>query len=483
MTPHGLHRTTAAVALLGLALALAGILTFPRAGGDTVEEARRAAAVQTPSEQEAIAHARSLSRAFQRATAQIAASVVHIVAIDHVEGRAAPDPLWWFFGPPRGGDSPHELRGQGSGVVFRADGYIVTNEHVVEGADLLRVTLHDGAEHEARVVGVDPETDLAVIRIDATGLVPARFGDSDGLEVGEWVLAVGSPLGFENTVTAGIVSAKYRPSITRATYGNLIQTDAAINPGNSGGPLVNLEGDVVGINVAISTRTGGFMGIGFAIPGNMVRSVAESIVATGTVIRGWLGVTMARLDPQRAGRLGVPAAGVEVSQVLEGSPAEDAGLHVGDIITALDGKPVHGMTDLQSRVARSAPGSRLRLEVVRDERRLTVEVTLGERPPLEELAGALVVPALGLTVEALTPRLREELGATVDSGVVVRTVEAQSLADYLGLRPDDIIVGLGGARITGLTGFRDAVESLNPREPLTIQVHRAGRTLTLELGD
>ncbi len=455
-----------------LAGGLAAGLGVPRLAG-------RGALAQTPQQRASLKLATDLSLAFQQATRQIAPSVVNIISIQRV-GSNRSDRSDRFFDGSFGPDGRAVL-GQGSGVIIRADGYIVTNHHVVDDASEIRVTLADGTEfREARIIGTDSETDLALIKIDAEGLRPARFADSDEIEVGQWVLAVGNSLGFANTVTAGIVSAKSRPSMTRATtYGNLIQTDAAINPGNSGGPLVNLQGEVVGINTAISTRTGGFMGIGFAIPANMARSVTRSILELGEVVRGYLGIRMEPLTAEYATNAGYEGAGVHVIEVTQGAPAAVAGVEVGDIITAIEAREVSHMSQLQNAVARRTPGSRVRLTVFHDGRTRRIDVTLGERPPLAELLGILVVDELGLEVVRLTPQRARELRAEVNEGVVVRTVVRRGLADRVGVKPDDIIVTVGDRKIADLTDLRLAAEELDLDAGLHITLHRNGRTITL----
>ncbi len=454
-----------------LAGGLAAGLGVPRLAG-------RGALAQTPQQRASLKHATDLSQAFQQATRQIAPSVVNITSIQRIgskRGGRSDRFFDWFSGP-----DGRAVQGQGSGVIIRADGYIVTNHHVVEDASEIRVTLADGTEfQEARIIGTDPETDLALIKIDAEGLRPARFADSDEIEVGQWVLAVGNSLGFANTVTAGIVSAKGRPSITRSKYGNLIQTDAAINPGNSGGPLVNLQGEVIGINTAISTHTGGFMGIGFAIPANMARSVTRSILERGEVVRGYLGIKMEQLTAEQAANAGYEGAGVHVIEVTEGTPAALAGFEVDDIITAIEGREVGRTSQLQNAVARRMPGSRVRMTVFRNGGMRRIDVTLGERPPWEVLEGRLVVGELGLVAITLTPQRARELEAGVDEGVIVTAVARRGLADRVGVRPGDIIVTLDDRQIADLTDFRRAADELDLDAGLHITLHRNGRTITL----
>jgi serine protease Do len=430
-----------------------------------------ALADQTPQEQAALDRAHDLSLAFQRATRLIAPSVVNIAS---TQRQQAPDRDLFqrFFGPRgRGG-------GQGSGFVVRPDGYIMTNNHVVAGATEIQVFLANGREYEAEVVGADAETDLAVIKIDADGLPATRFGDSDAIEVGQWVLAVGNPFRLENTVTAGIISAKSRPNMGLAYYGNLIQTDAAINPGNSGGPLVNLYGEVIGVNNAITTQTGGSMGIGFAIPANMARSVMESILENGRVVHGWIGVTMEALTPQHHEELGYEGGGVLVTDLWENGPADRAGLRVDDVITAADGMSIQSMTQLQNTVARSAPGTPLELSVLRDGRPARVRVTLGERPPLEDLIASQVGDRLysrerGLTVQNLTPG--------TGRGVAVVSVDRDGFADSVGIRHGDVILSFGDRDVDDVDDFRRAVDDFDSEASVRIRIRRGRTTFELEV--
>jgi serine protease Do len=420
----------------------------------------------TPQEQAALAQARDLSLAFQRATGLISPSVVFIEARAGRRSRSR-NPFDRLFGPdePRGG-------GQGSGFVVRPDGYIMTNNHVVGGADRIIVRLDTGREYDAKVIDADAETDLAVIKIDADGLPTASFGDSDGCEVGQWVLAVGNPFGLERTVTAGIVSAKGRSSMDLSYYGNLIQTDAAINPGNSGGPLVNLNGEVIGVNNAITTQTGGAMGIGFAIPSNMARSVLESILKNGRIVRGWIGVTMGPLLPQHADELEFEGAGVLVTELWKNGPADEAGLRVDDVITAIDGTPITNTNQLQNVVARSHPGDRVELGIFRDGRRSTVRVTLRERPPLDELLSVrqgerFYSPAFGLTVQSLRG----------GRGVAIVSVDPGGYADAVGLLRGDVILLIGEQGVRDVADFQQALEDFDPDEFTRIRFQRGGTIL------
>ncbi|MBW6513071.1 MAG: DegQ family serine endoprotease [Desulfuromonadaceae bacterium] len=347
-----------------------------------------------------------------------------------------------FFGQPPRSQRPRQQApqrhtiGQGSGFIISPDGYILTNNHVVEDADKVRVTLHDGQEYVAEIVGADPPSDLAVIKINESDLPFLRLGDSEQLEVGDWVLAVGNPFGLSHTLTAGIVSAKGRSGMGLSDYENFIQTDAAINPGNSGGPLVNLNGEVVGINTAIFSRNGGYMGIGFAIPVNMAKQIRSQLIEHGAVIRGRLGVYIQDLTRELAQSFGLDnEQGVLVSQVLEDTPAAAAGLKRGDIIQQLDGKDVGKVTDFRNRIALTPPKTRVTLRILRDGRTQLITATIGTLDDAQgaAAAGERDVPELGLNLQELTPELAARLGYEGERGVVVAVVKPGSAAADAGL--------------------------------------------------
>jgi len=304
-----------------------------------------------------------------------------------------------FFGAPRQ-EGDIVQHGLGSGVIVRSNGIILTNNHVVQKTDELKVRLNDGREFEAEVKGTDPATDLAVIKIKANNLPALPIGDSDALRVGEWVLAIGSPLSpnLAHTVTAGIVSAKGRSGVGLSNYEDYIQTDAAINPGNSGGALVNLKGELVGINSAIATRTGGNMGIGFAIPSKLARKVMNDILKNGKVIRGWIGVRIQNINPPLAKSYGLEKPeGAIVSSVTPDSPAEKAGLKEGDVILTLNGKKVKNSSDLALRVSSTDPGTTVTLGIFRDGKEKTIKIKLGQMPSEQnQLAAKTVEPAANL---------------------------------------------------------------------------------------
>jgi serine protease Do len=355
-------------------------------------------------------------------------------------------------------------KGLGSGVIMSADGLILTNNHVVDEADSIFVRTIDGTQYTAKVLGVDPETDIAVIKIPADHLAAIEVGNSDDLHVGEIVLAVGSPMS-ENlayTVTQGIVSAKGRSNVGLTDYEDFIQTDAAINPGNSGGPLVNVEGELVGINTAIASRSGGNQGIGFAVPSNMAVHVMNSLVDQGKVVRGWLGVSIQDISDAVAAAMSLRGtAGALVGDVLDGSPADHAGLQPGDVITAVDGQPVTNAAQLRSRIASDSPGTRTSLAILRDGDEETVKVTLGERPgSLASSAGtqSQVEEELGFSVGNLTGELAERYG--IDShqeGVVVTSIDPSSHAAQSGLREGDLILAVNREPVANVNEFNEQV--------------------------
>jgi serine protease Do len=388
------------------------------------------------------------------------------------------------FGDPRGPGLriPEEgLRpqGLGTGVVVSADGYVVTNNHVVRGADEVNVTLWDKRQVKAEVVGTDAKTDLAVLKIEASGLVPAPLGDSDRAEVGEWVLAIGSPFGLDQTVTAGIISAKGR-QMDITDYEDFIQTDAAINPGNSGGPLVNLRGEVIGINTAIASRTGGYMGVGFSIPSRMVRMVKDAIVQHGRVQRGRMGALIQDLNEDLARSFGYDSTqGVLVGDVIEDSPAARAGLKAGDIVLRYNGQPVASANQLRNSVAATPPNTRAEVLIFRNGKQMTLTITVGE---LEDEPVAVESPEggdssvnLGMTVQTLTPELARQLGYDRNErGVVVTDVEGASMAARAGIQQRDVIVDVNGKAVQNVRDFREALENADIANGVRLQVKRDG---------
>jgi len=387
----------------------------------------------------------------------------------------------FFGGPaPRG---PQRQRSLGSGFIIDGDGSILTNNHVVENAQKIVVKLAaDDQEYEAKVIGRDPKTDIAVIKINAkTNLPAATLGDSDRLEVGEWVVAIGNPFGLDSTVTSGIVSAKGR-HIGQGPYDNFIQTDASINPGNSGGPLINLRGEVIGINTAIFSRTGGNMGIGFAIPINLAKEVLPQLRGKGKVTRGFLGVLIQKVTPEIAESLGMDKGnGALVANVTKDGPADKAGVKVGDVIIEFDGKEVKDSSDLPIIVARTPVDRRARMKVLRDKKEITLTVSVGELKDEEVVASAPEKGELGLTVQRLTPQMAESLGLDKPEGVVVTAIEPGSAADEAGIRRGDVIVEVDRKLIRNLDEYKKAIAAIRKGRGVLFLVRRGDNTLFLAL--
>ncbi len=337
-------------------------------------------------------------------------------------------------------------------------------------------------EYEAKVIGRDPKTDIAVIKIDAKGaLIAANFGDSDTLEVGEWVVAIGNPFGLDSTVTSGIVSAKGR-HIGQGPYDNFIQTDASINPGNSGGPLLNLRGEVVGINTAIFSRTGGNIGIGFAIPINLVKELLPQLRGKGKVVRGYLGVLIQKVTPEIGESLGMDKSyGALVANVSKDGPAEKAGVKVGDVIVEFDGKEVKDSADLPIIVARTPVDKKVRMKVLRDKKEMFLNVAVGELKDEEVVATAPEKGELGLTVQRLTPQMAESLGVEKVEGVVVAAVEPASAADEAGIRRGDIIVEVDRKAVRSVEDYKKAVAGARKGRGVLFLVRRGESTLFLAL--
>lgn len=388
-----------------------------------------------------------LEHALEAAAATIRPSVVSITSARHVEATL-PGFLRGFRG------SNGEVRGMGSGVILDEEGLILTNNHVVEHAETLIVRLDDDREFEARIVGRDPKTDIAVIRILAEDLKPAKLGDSNRVRVGQWVLAAGSPFGLPRSVTAGIVSAMGRGSMGIADYGDFIQTDAAVNQGNSGGPLIDLQGRVVGVNTAIVSKDGGSNGIGFAIPINLVSNVVGQLVKDGVVRRGWLGIVMGEVTLDLARTFDYPTAqGVLVNDLDPKGPGHHAGLLVGDIITQLGDETVLNMAWFRNTVAQTRPGSTINLEVWRAGKQRSLPVVLATvpgddnaKPAVSRQSKRPSPPAqLGLELKDPTRSLARKLGLGTKTGVVVAAVTSGSVAASSGLRAGDVVLQVGDA--------------------------------------
>ena len=382
-----------------------------------------------------------------------------------------------FFGPEFHRQMPQQpqkrkQQGQGSGFIISKDGYILTNNHVVADADSIRVTLSDNTTKEAELIGSDPQSDVALIKIDNGDDLPVLpMGDSDALEVGEWVIAIGNPFGLNQTVTVGVVSAKGRSRVGINEYENFIQTDAAINPGNSGGPMLNINGEVVGINSALFSRTGGYMGIGFAIPINMVKTINDQLKKHGEVVRGWLGVAIQDVNEELAQSFNLEKArGILVSGVQKDSPADEAGLKQGDIITELNGIEMQDVNDLRNRVALIIPDTEAQLTIIRDGKEKAINVTIGEQPDdFGRVAQSTsdFSEDFGLSFQELTPELAEQLGYEGETGVVVGDVEPGSPAASAGLKPGHLIQEVNRQRVENLQDVKAVIgQSANSKRLL-----------------
>ncbi len=440
---------------------------------------------------------------FQQVFADVAEKVVStVVSIRSakVEKVQNFDPFHFFFGNPGQGEQPgrepqeRRVEGVGSGVIVSKDGYVLTNNHVVEGADDLTITLSDKREYSAKIVGTDPPSDLAVIKIvDADNLPVAHLGSSGELRIGEMVLAVGSPYQLSETVTLGIVSALGRTTGQANAYQNFIQTDAAINPGNSGGALVNLDGSVVGINSMIYSRSGGSQGIGFAIPIDMAKSIMSSLIADGKVSRGYLGVQIKDIDPDFARSLDVePFSGVLVAEVVDGTPAQQAGIESYDIVTAVNGKKVTTAQELMNQVALIKPGKEASFTVLRDGKKKNFSVVLAERDSDALAAGSgegggdsgnseATREKTGLTMHGLNPEMarRYELKEGV-TGALVIAVDITSPAARARLREGDLVVEADRRKVTSVADFNKIISELD-NDTVLLRVRRGGATFLAAL--
>ena len=396
------------------------------------------------------------------------------------------DPFYDFFrrfGPPQPRD--YETRSLGSGFIVSADGYILTNAHVVDMADDVTVKLNDKREFKAKVIGADKRTDVAVIKIEASGLPAVKIGDPEKLRVGEWVLAIGSPFGFESTVTAGIVSAKGR-SLPQENYVPFIQTDVAINPGNSGGPLFNLKGEVVGINSQIYSRTGGFMGLSFAIPIDVAMNISNQLRTTGRVSRGRIGVVIQEVTKELAESFGLPKpSGALVNSVEKGGPADKAGIEASDVILKFDGKEVSSSSDLPRIVAQSRPGSKATAQVWRKGTARDVSVTVGEmpeektaqRPGRKDTKPGNVVARLGLTLSELNSEQRKELA--LSGGLLVE--DAQGAAAKAGIRRGDVLLAINNQDVKSVDQLNQLLGQFEKARSVALLIRRGDGALYVPL--
>lgn len=388
----------------------------------------------------------------------------------------------FFDQPPHQRRQPKEeeyrQRGLGSGVIVSKEGYILTNNHVIDDADTIYVRLIGDRTLPAKVIGTDPKTDIAVLKVEADDLPVIKMGDSDKLQVGEWVLAIGSPLSpnLAHTVTSGIVSAKGRSNVGLAEYEDFIQTDAAINPGNSGGALINLDGELIGINTAIATRTGGFQGIGFAVPINMARNVMESILKYGKVIRGWLGVYIQDVNENLAKAMDLPVKeGVLISDVVEDSPADKAGLKEGDVIIKLDNRKVTNSVQLRNDIASTRPGTKVKLTILREgkEKRITVELGKLEPEKASRESQEKIEDLFGFRVAPFTSEMANRYGLDESlKGVLVTGIKQSSNAFRAGLNVGDLIVAVNRKKVKSVDEFMEAVKGLKRGDTVLFKVIR-----------
>ena len=439
------------------------------------------------SAQSSLQRLQDMSDGFAEVAAQVTPSVVAIVTEQMVAvggaNRFHGSPFQHFFGIPEGGPEREMPRqGQGSGVIVEYKGkrYIITNHHVVKGAEEITVELSDDRQLQAEIVGTDSLSDIAVLQVQDGKLPAVRWGRSTDLRVGEWVLAVGNPFGLEHTVTAGILSAVGRGR-RGAEYGSYIQTDAAVNPGNSGGALVNLRGELVGINTAIMSRAGGYDGISFAIPVDLAHDVLEQLVEHGEVRRGLLGANIGEVDAAAAEALGMDdTRGVLIQGVTSGGPAESAGVEPGDVVLAIDGELMRNTVQLRSRIGATAPGTQVELRVLRKRKERTIEVTLGQ---LTEEVLAAATPGrdgpgaentLGLRLQEVTGEMAERYDLPVDRGVVVMAVRRGSRAARAGIQRGDIIASINQEQVESLDDYENLVGDLESGDALLLGVRRAG---------
>lgn len=429
------------------------------------------------------------SKAFSDIASSVSPAVVNISTTKVVRREIMPffeDPFSDLLNPFRDFRMPKKWKEQslGSGAIVSPDGYIITNNHVVEQADEIKVTLLDKRSFKAKIIGADSKTDVAVIKVDAKDLPTIQWGDSDKLKVGEFVLAIGNPFGLHHTVTMGIISAVGRANVGIADYEDFIQTDAAINPGNSGGPLVNIKGELIGVNTAIFSKSGGYQGIGFAVPSNMVRSVMDQLERKGKVTRGWLGVTIQELTPELSQKFGLKITkGALVGDIAKGSPAEKAGIKRGDILLEFNGKKVKDVGNLRNMVAQSKVDSEVSLTVLRGDKEYLFKVVIAELPKdIAEMVpgGALEDSAIdgldGLNVIDLTKEITRQLGLHKDEkGVVVVKVEPGSAAEEAGIRKGDVIQEIDRKKIEGLNNYNKIVSGIKSGDTVLLFINRGGK--------
>ena len=405
------------------------------------------------------------------------------------------DPLFQrFFGPsfkqPSNPRAPEQFKSQatGSGFLISDDGYILTNNHVIDSADKITVRMVGGQELEAKLIGTDPQSDVALIKVSDGHKFPyLTLGDSDKLEVGEWVIAIGSPFGLDSTVTVGVVSAKGRNRMGINEYENFIQTDAAINPGNSGGPLLNIHGEVIGINTAIFSRSGGYMGIGFAIPVNMAKTVKAQLLSKGKVTRSWLGVAIQDMNAELARSFKTSQkTGALVTEISKDSPAAKAGIKQGDVIIRIDGKPVTNVTELRNRVAMASPGTKIDLTLIRNEKQEEVSVQVEEQPAdmttLSTAPQQQLFQKMGMSLQDLTPALARQFGYELGQGVLIAGVAPGSPAAMARIQVGSLIEEINRQPVHNLKELQQILQKTNGSEDILLLIHSGNHSFYVVLG-
>ena len=455
--------------LTGLAFTLSGVNVY---------------ALDSKISEQSIDHLTKTGRAMSEIAVAVKPAIVNILTTRTVKVQGGADmfddPFFKrFFGDQFNHQrQPRERKsaGLGSGVIVSSDGYIVTNYHVVKDADEIKVTLTDKKEYQGKVIGSDPKTEISIIKIEATGLPTLPWGNSDKLQVGEIVLAVGNPYGLNQTVTMGIVSAIGRANVGVADYEDFIQTDAAINPGNSGGALVNARGELVGINTAIFSTSGGYQGIGFAIPSNMIKSIMDSLMKKGKVVRGWLGVSIQKITPELSKQFNVNGdSGVLVSDAVENSPAEKAGIRRGDIIIEYDGKKTDEPSQIRNMVANTLPGEERTLTILRDGKQLSIKATIGEVPSdLQGGPGDYQSVLKGIGVQEITPELAKKMNIPARmQGVVINDIDESSPAAGI-LTQGDVVQEINRKQISNLKEFQEIASKIKKDEGVLLLIFRNG---------
>ncbi len=484
---------------LGIVVVGLAILAAAAWAGESITSSHASGSTSPAAASQAVSTTQALAPGFTEVAKAVTPAVVNITTSMGDRGHEARgqrdrmrERMEEFFGSPGGPrmpqDPPERRRGgMGSGVIVSPEGSIITNNHVIDGARELTVTLPDKREFKGKVIGTDPKTDLALIKVEAKDLPHVAWGDSSKLQVGEYVLAVGNPFGLNSTVTLGIVSALGRGRMGITQYEDFIQTDAAINPGNSGGALVNARGELVGINTAIFSQTGGYQGVGFAVPASMAQPVYDSLAKTGKVVRGYLGVGIQEVTQDLAKSFGLKQTqGALVSDVNEDSPAEQAGFKQGDVIIGYQGSPVEDPVAVQRIVTRTPVGTKATVKVARNGNEMDLTVTIGEQPDTVKIAsfeqGSSEHPLAGVAVQELDPQIARDLGLTKKTqGVVVMDVEPDSLASQAGLTQGDVIREINKQPVNSVKDYEKIMSSLKKDQQVLLLINRRGASLFLSV--